>query len=205
MDQCQKDKNWFAQCLSNKDLVKQLKNIKLVLTDIDGCLTNASIAIAEEIDANGNNSTDNIGKSFSSQDGFITSKITKNNLLSIAFLTGRVDKATQLRAKMVSIPDDMCYIGICNGKKDAVLDVLKKTNINKEEALFFGDDFLDFEIKSYVGFFACPQNTPFYFQECADLIMPKEGGNHAFRLLLDLILYIQGKHFAQDFIKQSLQ
>ena len=82
---------------------------------------------------------------------------------------------------------------------------MEKLNITSEETLHFGDDFLDLEIKPHVGIFAAPQNAPFYIQHAADIVVPKDGAHSAFRLLLDVILYVQGNHFAQKFIEEAIK
>lgn len=194
-----KNKTWFKNCLENKELIKKLKKIKLLITDVDGCLTNGNISMI--------NPTGEVAKSFSVIDGFAIDRIIKTSNLLIAFLSGRKDIVTKVRAQKVGIPDDMCFIGddARIDKKIKIKLIQEKRNILREETLLFGDDFLDIEAKSTAAIFACPKNTPFYFQEQADLIIPLKGGQHTFRLLLDLVLYVQNKHFAQKYIEESLR
>ena len=190
------EKNWFKNCLENKDLLEKIKKIKLIITDVDGALTDGQVLIQQ----------DYISKSFSVQDGFIIDRTLKNNLLNIAFLSGRKDEVTKKRAHMLGVPDDMCFIGFCGSKVEKLNEILKTKNLTKEQTLYFGDDFLDIELKPHVSLLACPTNTPFYFQQEADILVPRDGGNHTFRLLLDLILYVQKKHpFAQKFIEKALK
>lgn len=192
----EKDKKWFLECLNNKNLVEKIKNIKLIITDIDGCLTDGQILLHE--------SENDKSKAFSVRDGYATVQCLKNIL--VAFLSGRKDLATRIRAKMLGIPDDMCFIGDDAGiDKSTKLNLLKeKNNVTTEETLMFGDDFLDINTRDLVGLLVCPYDTPFYFHSTADLIIPRIGGKHAFRLLLDLVLYIKGIHFAQDYINKAL-
>ena len=198
------DKTWFKECLNNKELISKIEKIKLVITDIDGCLTDGNVLLSE-----GSNICTMfykyLAKAFSTQDGFATNKIVKNNLIQIAFLSGRKDKVTIERAKVLGLPKDMCFTGVCGEKINIVKKIQENKNVSIEETLYFGDDFLDFETKPRIGLFACPQNAPFYFQDAADITVPKIGGQHAFRLLLDLVLYVQKKHFAQEFIENSLR
>ncbi|MFH1643836.1 MAG: hypothetical protein ABIA74_01550 [bacterium] len=189
------DLNWFKSCLQDNILVEKLKKIKLIVTDVDGCLTNGQLFITE----NG----DRI-KGFSVQDGFATTKALKSDLL-ISFLTGRKDNSVKYRAKQLGIPDDLYFEGFCDGKKEIIKQIQKNKNISKEQTILFGDDFLDIECKDEVGIFASPQNSLFYVASQADLIIPKQGGFGAFRLLLDLILFIQEKHFASLFINKTIK
>ena len=187
--------SWFKSCLDNKELVDKIKKIKLIITDIDGCLTDGQSFLFED----GNRS-----KGFSVQDGYATVQALKSGLL-IAFLTGRKDNSAKQRAEKLGIPDDMYFEGFCNGKKEKTIQIQESKNINKQETLFFGDDFLDVQCVEQAGLFVCPQNSLFYIAHQADLIIPQNGGFHAFRTLLDLMLYIQEKHFAQEMINQALQ
>jgi len=135
MNKYEIDKNWFINNINNKNLIEKLQKIKVIITDIDGCLTNANLLVTEN----------NIGKSFSVQDGFGTSTAIKNKLIDIAFLTGRTDEATKIRAKMLGIPDELCFTGIDQKKIAKIKAIQKLKNITKEETLYFGDDLLDFE------------------------------------------------------------
>jgi len=107
MNKAQSDKKWFLENLNNKNLFERLKQIKIIITDIDGCLTNANLMISENQYLKDNENSKIIGKSFCVQDGFGISTAIKNNLILIAFLSGRSDKATDIRAKMLGIPDDL--------------------------------------------------------------------------------------------------
>ncbi|MCK4650850.1 hypothetical protein KAT08_01620 [Candidatus Babeliales bacterium] len=204
MYQAQKQKEWFKDCLNNKDLVEKIKKIKLIISDVDGALTNGLLYITETTNDQ-ENYKELRTKGFSTQDGFATGQITKNKLLLVALLSGRPDQTTKIRAKMLGIPEDLCYIGICKNKPEKVKIMQEKNNISAQETIHFGDDFLDIEIKPHVGLLACPLNTPFYFHNQADILIPLTGENNAFRLLLDLILYIQNKHFAQKIIEDALK
>lgn len=205
MNNYQSDKNWFEKNLKNKNLVEKIKKIKIIITDIDGCLTNGSLMLAESKYPNDDNYSRYIGKSFCVQDGFAINHTIKNNLLLIAFLTGRIDEATKIRAKMLGIPKELCFTGIDQKKIDKVKLIQTQKNITKSQTLYFGDDFLDYETLDAVEIMSTPENSPFYFQDKADLIIPRTGGNSAFRLLLDFILYVQNKHFAQNFIEKTIK
>lgn len=188
------DIQWFSGCLKNKSLIEKLKKIKLIITDIDGTLTDANIFLphgSEEL------------KGLSVQDGYITSKAIEVGL-KIAYLSGRKSTEIANRAKKLGIPEALCAQGIDN-KRLKVKEFQKITNTLKEDTLIFGDDFMDYEVKDLAEIFVIVENAPFYLHSVADLIVSKKGGFGAFRLLLDLILYVQDKHFAQPLIKKALK
>ena len=191
-----KDKEWFVACLKNEPLVESLKKIKLVISDIDGCLTDGKVSY------DGNNHE--IQKDFSVQDGYMINQCVTKDLLKIALVTGRIDKAARKRAEVLGVPKKFYYEGVDSDKSSAVEKIMSTLDINKEEVIFFGDDFLDLQTKDSVGMLVSPTNAMFYIHSNSEIVVPRSGGNGALRLLIDLILYIQNKHFAQEFIKDSI-
>jgi len=190
------DTQWFKQCCSNKNLVEQLKNIKLVISDVDGALTDAKVYVAPEGER---------GRMFSVQDGYIVKYVMKAGI-KIALLSGKSNQSTVKRGTDLGIPQDLCLVGFNSSKLDIVKELQQKLMITPKHTLCWGDDILDANIKrnNLVSLYACPTNAPFYIKPCADIVVPRSGGDHAFRLLMDLLLYVQGKHFAQELIAQSL-
>ncbi len=190
------DAAWFKQCLSDNNLCKKLAAITVVMCDVDGALTDAGIYV----DQNGEG-----GRIFSVQDGYIV-KPTMNAGVTIAFISGKNNRSACERAKSLGIPEELCFAGM-ETKLEVVKALQKKLNVTPEQSLMFGDDFMDAEVKRSccAGLYVCPSNTPFYFQPTADLVIPRCGGNGAFRLMMDLILFVRGQHFAQKYIEATLK
>ena len=189
-------KLWFKNSINQKDLAAKLQKIKLIITDIDGSLTDSKIYPF--------NGSDEI-KGYSVQDGFGTIEAQELGL-KIALITGKTGKLIEERAKILKIPKNLLFLGQSNFKdKIKCIEIIKNDYaFQKDEILFFGDDFLDIESKEFIGLFACPSDAIFYIIPKSDIIVPKTGGNGSFRLLLDLILYIQGKHFAKELIDYAI-
>jgi 3-deoxy-D-manno-octulosonate 8-phosphate phosphatase (KDO 8-P phosphatase) len=187
---------WFKKCCSNKQLVNKLKKIKLIICDVDGTLTDATVYTSEEGEG---------GCFFSVQDGYITKPALATGL-HIALVSGKSNLSTQIRGSKIGISEDMCIDGV-KEKISIAQKLQEKFSLGTNQMMIFGDDFLDATVKKNktVGFYACPQNTPFYLQPLADLIVPAAGGTCAFRLLLDLILFANKKHFAQSLIEKILK
>lgn len=193
MQQTKFDLDWFKQCCLTPDLVQQLKQIKLVICDVDGTLTSAGVYVDEQGEG---------GREFSVQDGFIV-KPAQQAGITIALMSGKANLSTIQRAEKLGIPAELCMIGL-ETKPEAVRTLQHKLVLDAQQTLLIGDDFLDAEVKinRLVSLYACPSNTPFYLQQLADIVIPHSGGKNAFRLIMDLVLYVQQKHFAQDFIKK---
>lgn len=189
------DKAWFSKILENKKLVEQLQKVELIISDIDGCLTDGKGYYS---------ANDDIQKNFSIQDGYMMTKYNKPDMPHLALVTGRSDKAATKRANALGIPDNLYIKGVCKNKSESVLAIQEKLSVSKEATLFFGDDLLDITIRPLVQLFASPANALFYVHDNSDIVTPRVGGDGAFRLILDLVLYVQKKHIAQELLEKSL-
>lgn len=189
-----KERDWFATCLANAKLMQKLKSCKLLVCDVDGTLTNAHIFLPNEHDEL---------KGFSVQDGFGINQAIKAGL-QIGFLSGRNSDMVSLRAKRLGVPKELCLLGIDTNKIATLERMQSFAKATKEETIYIGDDILDIEARDACALFVAPNNAPFYIQNAADLTIPLDGGYGAVRILLDLVLYGQKRHFAQNLIKKSL-
>ena len=195
MQENNKITNWFKQITKNKPLINDIKKIKLIIIDIDGALTDGNVEYIESREG---------GRRFSTQDGFTIKKALAVGLIPV-FVSGKKHPSAEHRAEILGMPKENCITGLA--EKPSTVEMLqKKFSVTPEQTLIWGDDFLDAEIKlkNPSSLFATPKNAPFYIQNMANIVVPKEGGDHAFRLLLDLVLYVQEKHFAQELITKTL-
>lgn len=190
-----RDIAWFKLCLADQKLVAALKNIKLVISDVDGTLTDTTIYVDDKGEG---------GRTFSVQDGYIVKPAMLAGI-TITFMSGKDNFSTIQRARKLGVPEDLCIVGV-DTKPIFVKKLQEKLNFSIDQTLLIGDDFLDAEVKlqSATGLYACPENTPFYLQQLADIVIPRSGGDSAFRLLMDLVLYVQNKHFAQVLIEKMV-
>jgi len=186
-------KSWFIDQISNLELSEKLSNIRLIMTDVDGCLTDGMVRLHENNDES---------KAYSIQDGFGMRQSVKAGI-PIAWISGRRSVTTELRADRLNIPEKLQFIGL-EAKATAVEKLRNEHSLEKDNLLFFGDDILDSKVRDHVGIFVAPSNALFYVQDIADIVLPQTGGANAFRTLIDLVLYVQDKHPAQELIKNSV-
>ena len=189
------DIRWFKNCLANPSLVQKLQNIKLIVCDVDGSLTNAGIYVTSDGEG---------GRIFSVQDGYVVRPLLKAGV-TLSLMSGKDNASTFQRARMLGIPEELCIVGILD-KPPATKHLQERLNITRAQTVIFGDDFLDARVKqeNLVSMFVCLNNAPFYIQAYADMVIPRGGGEGAFRLFADLVLYVQQKHFAFDLIAATL-
>lgn len=189
------DKSWFQHTLGNTNLCKKLADIKLIICDVDGTLTNGTMTYS---------TTDEASRNFSIVDGFGMVQAQKAGIL-IALLSGKAHGSLAVRAKKLNIPESLC-IGSQEDKIITIKKIASDHQLKLSEIALIGDDYFDLKTKTAEPYllFISLQDAPFYSQVYADLVICREGGNHAVRLFIDLVLYIQQKHFAQSFIDHAL-
>ena len=187
---------WFKKNLANTTLVTSFKKIKLIIMDIDGTLTDGTITFSP---------TEEGGRNFSIIDGYAFRPAINAGII-IALVSGKMNCSTFIRGKDLGIPPELCIVGRTD-KNVVIQELQKKYGCSADNTLVVGDDVPDASVKKAgaAALYVCPANTPFYLQPLADMVLPREGGKHATRLLLDFVLYVQGAHFAVELVEECLR
>ncbi len=150
------------------------KKLKLLITDIDGVLTNGELYYTKEGETI---------KSFNVLDGLGIKTIQKLGI-RLAVISGRDSEALIKRLKELEIED--IFTG--KHKKMDVYEALKrKYNLKDEECGFIGDDIVDIPVMEKVGFPIAVRNAIEEVKKVAVYVTMNEGGKGAFREVADLI------------------
>ena len=158
---------------------RKLKQIKMVLFDVDGVLSNGAITYLD----NGVEV-----KSFHVQDGMgIT--LARMAGLKTGIITGRESQAVKKRAEELKI--DVLSQGSFN-KLDPYLNISKQFSLKDEEICYIGDDILDIPVLDRVGFSVAVANAREEVKAICDYVTVSPGGSGAVREVIDLILKRQG-------------
>jgi 3-deoxy-D-manno-octulosonate 8-phosphate phosphatase (KDO 8-P phosphatase) len=164
---------------NNKDIIGKAKNIKLLILDVDGVMTDGSIILDNE---------GNEFKRFHVRDGHGIKMIQKAGI-TVVIITGRKSKVVELRAKELGIKE--VYQKIY--KKSAVFDqMLKKYACRDENVAFMGDDVVDQELLKRAGLTAAPADAEEEAKKLADIVTKRDGGRGAVREFIDHILKSSG-------------
>ena len=156
---------------------KTCKNIELVITDVDGILTDGGMYYSEKGE---------VLKKFNTRDGMAI-KLLENGIKTI-LITGENSRIVKARAKKIKASG--VFIGI--SKKELLLPkICKKYNVSNSEIAYIGDDLNDYKIMKKVGFSATPSDGIAEIKLVSDYVCKIKGGHGAFREFCDLILKYQ--------------
>lgn len=161
------------------EMLQKLKNIKMLISDVDGVLSDGKIYLT--------NSGDEI-KSFNARDGFGIVAIQKVDI-KFAVITGRSSKIVSDR--MSSLGVKYIYQGVRD--KVPYLDkIATELNLCMEQIAYIGDDVIDLPIFNKVGLCCCPKDAHPSVLAQANYICHYDGGNGAVREICDLLLLAHG-------------
>ncbi len=154
-------------------------NIKIVISDVDGVLTNAGMYYSE--------SGDEL-KKFNTHDG-MAFQLLREKGIKTAIITSEETKIVSNRAKKLKV--DHLIQGVKNiGKLHATIEICKKEGLELCDVAYIGDDINCYELLTQVGVAACPKNATLKVKQIPNiLLMKKSGGNGAFREFIDLLLW----------------
>jgi 3-deoxy-D-manno-octulosonate 8-phosphate phosphatase (KDO 8-P phosphatase) len=160
---------------------EKAKNLKCVLFDVDGVLTNGAItytSTGEEI------------KSFNAKDGFGINLLHKAGIRT-GIITARESEIVRKRSTELKI--SLLFMGKRN-KRDVYESIKSELSLKDEEIAYMGDDLLDLSILNQCGFSGTPANGIDELHESVDFISSKNGGEGAVREFCVEILKSQKRY-----------
>lgn len=162
-----------------KNFIKNLKNIKALVVDVDGILTDGTIWW---------HSPGEWRRNFNIYDGFGIRELVKEGF-TVAMITG--SNAEDIRERKQKLNIHYIYEGV-EDKIPSFEDFLKKTGFKDSEVAYIGDDLPDVPVLKRVGFSASVPTAMPQAKKAAMYITKKDGGKGAVRELCDLL--IEAKH-----------
>ena len=153
------------------------KKIRLLLTDVDGVLTNGGMYYA--------NSGDEL-KQFNVKDG-MGLKLLQQSGIKVGIITSETVSLNHRRADKLQL--DFFVDGKCKNKLTAAQQICCKMGISLDETAYIGDDINCKELLQAVGFAACPNDAVNSIKAMPNIhILKKKGGKGCVRELCDIIL-----------------
>jgi N-acylneuraminate cytidylyltransferase len=160
---------------NKQDLKDKLSNIKMLLMDSDGVLTDGGMYYSENGDEL---------KKFNTKDGMAI-ELLKSKGIKVGIITGEDRELVRKRAEKLRV--DELYMGIKN--KLAVLEKIReKYNLAYSEIAYIGDDINDIDVIKKVGFGCSVSDGMNCVKEVAHYVTSAKGGQGAVREVVELIM-----------------
>ncbi len=159
---------------SKKDL-SGIPEIKMVLTDCDGCLTDGGMYYSENGDEL---------KKFNTKDGMAFKLLREHGILT-GIITGENVELNRRRAEKLKLD---FYEPGCTDKASVINKICDNNNIDIKNVLYIGDDINDIEVLRMAGLGCAPANAIGEVKVVADYVTKAKGGEGVIREITDKIV-----------------
>ena len=160
----------ITQSVKNK-----CKKISLLLTDVDGVLTDGGRYYSEKGE---------FYKKFHVRDGMGVNILLRNGIKTI-IVTKENSKIVKKWANDMNVAQ---VVSNATKKEESLQKISKKFKTPLENIAYIGDDVNDIKIAKNVGFSAMPKDASNFLKSSVDYICKSKGGEGAFREVVDLIV-----------------
>lgn len=149
--------------------------IKLLILDVDGCLTDGKIIYSSD---------GSEIKNFNVKDGLAISSWIKMGYQA-AIITGRESEIVAKRAKELGISH--LFQGV-KDKESVLQELLERLNLKQYEVGAIGDDLNDYKMLHSVGRSFAPKDGAKEIRELVDTVLTSKGGDGAVREMIDILI-----------------
>lgn len=172
-----------------QDIQAKAADIKLVIFDVDGVLTDGSLYLGDDGQEY---------KAFNSQDGH-GMKMLQMGGVKIAIITGRTSEVVRIRMQSLGI--EYVYQGV-EDKRNAYTQLKNQIGLPDGQIAYVGDDVVDLPVMVQAGLAIAVANAHPMVKQHAHWSTASAGGRGAAREVCELLLDSQGK--LQDLLNQYL-
>jgi len=160
-------------------------NIKIVLFDVDGVMTDGTIYMSEHGECL---------KAFNVKDGLAIELLRSHGILT-GVISGKSSPALTLRCEQLGF--DKIITG-CKNKLPKLKEICEQYSINLSNIAFCGDDVLDLPIFKHVGLSIAPADAHKLVLNKADWITQSNGGRGMVREFVDELLCSQTNKLLEE-------
>jgi len=164
----------------SSDLRQRLNNLRMMVFDVDGVLTDGSLWYTENGEAM---------KRFSALDGHGLKMLVASGI-QVVLITGREGPIIERRAAELGLSEIRQNV---RDKAAVLVEIANKHGIELPHIGFMGDDLIDLPAMQRCGFAATVPEAPAYIAQSAHWVASKSGGHGAARECADLILAAQNR------------
>ena len=164
-------------------LVEKAKNVRLVISDVDGVLTSGTLFYGP---------SGSEMKDFNVHDG-IGMRILRESGVQLAIITAKTSHAVEQRMRDLNIEH------VYQGQSDKLVayeELKQKLNVTDAEIAYIADDLPDLPLLLRVGLPVSVPNAPKIVHEHVALVTRAHGGKGAMRELCEIIMKAQGTYHA---------
>lgn len=165
--------------MSENQLKASAARIKILLTDVDGVLTDNGVYYSE---------SGEVMKRFSIRDGMGVERLRKLAGIDTGIITGETSPSVARRAEKLNIRE--LHLGIKN-KLDRVTEIMQRLQLQWEEMAYIGDDVNDLEVMEKVGIAACPADAMPQVSAIVHYHCGARGGYGAFREFAEWLIELK--------------
>ncbi|HDP89403.1 MAG TPA: 3-deoxy-manno-octulosonate-8-phosphatase KdsC [Thioalkalivibrio sp.] len=162
-----------------QDIIEKARQIRLVIFDVDGVLTDGSLFIGDDGQEY---------KAFNSKDGHGL-RMLQDSGVEVGILTGRKSNVVKLRMR------DLGIERVLQGHREKLpaFELLREqTGLSPEQIAYVGDDIVDLPVMMRVGLAIAVGDAHHLLQRHAHWTTARPGGRGAAREVCELIMEAQG-------------
>lgn len=163
-----------------RNTLRDCPEIRMFLSDCDGCLTDGGMYYSENGDEL---------KKFSTVDG-MGFRLLKERGIITGIITGEDRELNRRRAEKLGV--DILRMGV-KDKAAVIRELSKEYDIPLENIAYVGDDINDYNAVRQVGWGCCVANAIMSVKQAAKYISKARGGSGAVREIIDQILCLDIK------------
>lgn len=157
----------------NYRVQKRHKDIKILVMDVDGTLTNGTINIGK---------SGEIYKQFNVKDGYGIVNILPQKQIVPVIITGRNSDIVKIRCEELHIK--YLYQGIMD-KLATLNKIIEYIGLTYNNVAYIGDDLNDLECMEKAALTACPHDSIESLKKFVDYVTSHNGGYGAVREFID--------------------
>jgi 3-deoxy-D-manno-octulosonate 8-phosphate phosphatase (KDO 8-P phosphatase) len=161
----------------NQDAIRRARNVKIVVTDCDGVLTDTGVYYSDQGEEM---------KRFSIRDGMGVERLRTLCGIETAIMTGEKSGSVVRRAEKLSIKH--LFLN-AKDKRSLLIRFLNEQGLEPQHLAYIGDDTNDLEALDLAGLAASPADAMSMAKQKAHYICSERGGFGAFRDLAELIIF----------------
>jgi 3-deoxy-D-manno-octulosonate 8-phosphate phosphatase (KDO 8-P phosphatase) len=167
-----------------EDVLERARDIKLVIFDVDGVLTDGSLFIGDDGQEY---------KAFNSRDGHGIKMMLRNGIDG-GIITGRTSRVVEHRVADLGIRHVRQG---CADKLPVFQQMITELGLDPKQTAFIGDDIVDLPIMLKAGLAIATSDAHPMVRQYSHWTTPSAGGRGAARDLAEMMMHAQGSYEAE--------